>query len=90
MTTKISDFRKAQKKRKLRSIRISASSESDDWNWRLSAWSEIFATFIISAIAGILLKSQEFNFFQYSSCRDIEYLQKNSDILFGSEYMREI
>ena len=45
---------------------------------------------IIIAIAGILLKSQEFNFFQYNSCRDIEYLLKNSDILFVSEYKREI
>ena len=28
--------------------------------------------FIISAIAGILLKPQEFYFFQYNSCRDTE------------------
>ena len=33
-------------------------------------------SFIISAIAGILLKSQEFNFFHYNFCRDIDYLLK--------------
>ena len=41
---------------------------------------------IISTIAGILLKPQDFHFFvQYNSC-DTEI----SDTLFGSEYKREI
>ena len=41
----------------------------------------------VSAIAGVLLKPQDFHFFvQYNSCRDTE----NSDILFGSEYKSEI
>ena len=51
---------------------------------------KIISIVIISAVAGLLLKSQESTFFQYNSCRDIEYLLKNSDILFGSEYKREI
>ena len=29
-------------------------------------------------------------FFQFNFCRDFEYLLKNSDILFDSEYKREI
>ena len=42
--------------------------------------------FIISAIAGIILKPQQFNFFQLNFCRDFEYLLKNLDNLFGSEW----
>ena len=30
------------------------------------------------------------NFFQFNFCRDYECLLKSSDILFGSEYKREI
>ena len=37
---------KAQKKRKRRNIRTSADSESDDWNLRLSNWSEIIAILV--------------------------------------------
>ena len=43
--------------------------------------------FIISAIAGILLKSQDVYFF-FSSIFVV--ILNNSDILFGSEYKREI
>ena len=45
---------------------------------------------IISAIAGISLKSELLDFFQINFCRDNECLLKNSDILFGSEYKQEI
>ena len=41
---------------------------------------------IISAIAAIILKSQQFNFFQFNFRRDFEYLLKNLDNLFGSEW----
>ena len=44
---------------------------------------------IISAIAGKLLKFRTI-FFGTIFFSDIEYLLKNSDILFGSEYKREI
>ena len=40
---------KAQKKRKRRNVRISADSESDDWNLRLSNWSEIIAILVTKA-----------------------------------------
>ena len=40
----------------------------------------------ISAIAGILLKSELLNFFQFNFCRAYECLLENSDILFGSEW----
>ena len=46
----------------------------------------IVSLLIIPAIAGILLKSQEFNFF----FRTIFVILKISDILFGSEYKRPL
>ena len=50
-----------------------------------------FWFFIISSIAGgILLKSELCNFLQSTFLSDSEYLPKNSDILFLSDYKREI
>ena len=43
----------------------------------------------ISAIAGIILNSELFNFFQFNFRRDSEYRLENSSILLGSEYKRE-
>ena len=48
-----------------------------------------YLIFIISAIAEIM-KSELGGFFQSAFVSDSEYLLKNSDILFGSEYKREI
>ena len=45
--------------------------------------------FIISAISGIILKSESFNFFSVQFLSDSECLLKNSDILFDGEYKRE-
>ena len=45
---------------------------------------------IISAIAGITLKSELCNFFQSTFRTGFEYLLKHLDILYGSEYKREI
>ena len=43
----------------------------------------------ITAIAEIILKSQQFNFFSVQFSSDSEYLLKNLDI-FGNEYKCEI
>ena len=54
--------------------------------WEASDSIKVRFCFIISAIAGILLKSQEFYFF---FSKILVAILKNSDILFGSDYTRE-
>ena len=44
--------------------------------------------FNISASAGIELKHELSNFFSVNFSQRFEYLPKNSDVLFGSEYNR--
>ena len=46
----------------------------------------VLCIFIISAIAGVLLKPQHVNFF---FSKILVMILKNSDILFGSDYKRE-
>ena len=48
--------------------------------------SQLYYVFIISAIAGILLKPQDVNIF-FSTIFGM--ILNNSDILFGSDYKRE-
>ena len=47
---------------------------------------DVLVLFIISAIAGILLKPQDVYFFLSKILR---MMLNNSDILFGSDYKRE-
>ena len=57
-----------------------------DYNQKGAAHIPIRLLFTISsAIAGILLKSHEFNFFSAI----LVVILENSDILFGSDYKRE-
>ena len=56
-----------------------AKSSGFDIGYTRRAWIFIFA------IAGILLKSELFDFFPFNFRCDSEYLLKNSDILFKCE-----
>ena len=50
----------------------------------------VLGLLFISAIAGIISKSELCNFFQLNFRRDSEYLLKNGIFVFGNEYKREI